>query len=1169
MGTDFSRVEGSGSLGVMIVAEASGEMEARDQLPLRPYAPAGSLLERTFRRMGYSRAQFSLTNCLRCRPARNWLSGAPWEWSALTHCRPNLDAVIRERRPRAILTLGDTALRELTGEAGEQRGVSHLCGYVLPGPDQIPVIPAFHPAFIRRGKAAYQGFFSRNLHRAIQVAAGKDREWIWGIDPERKETYGQLRYSLHPGLDEARSYAQRIKGNQALTISYDIETYESASLDEDARDGFTDTRIRLIQFSDGAGSGIAMPWEGAYRDIAGEIIREPHAKCGHNLWLFDNKVLEACGLREGLDLTPRGTIHDTLQMFHHWQPDLPAHLQFCAQFVQFPFPWKHLAATNLEFYGCVDVDATLRLYTFLRGALEKDGIWDSPYDANGDCVGGYVGQVEQVRPILAGMERRGLPVDDAERLKLDGEFDLAQQELDAELQKRVPEEVLGLEPRRGKKGNYDYGYIKTPKDTDGLVLRTFTVAAVDESTGEPCQRSVERYCRRVPFNANSGPQLLRYMDAKKHKRPKSKETDDEGNEKDTTSKKELTRLAHRTGDDFYLKVIEYRELTKMRGTYIEGFKPHADGRVHTTFTFDTGIGQLSCCAPWTGVMTEYGPCPISQIELGMMVWTHARRWRKVTALWKYDPEPMVDVHFSNGTVLTCLPDHKLLIWGHEYLQELDQRERGRSAEDVSKQGSTYGRLHFSEVGHLDTYSDLDPIPQNVLGGVCSIEKAALFKVEDGNQEPVFRQAWFRNAELDRDCRRWVRVSDLLSRRSSSIRASVGDGSGSGHPGEGVAEVDGSTPHRRGYEEQSHRQFGPSDQRWAQSVALPAADGSGLITIEKIIPVGRFPVHDITVEDDASYAACNVFSHNSRNPNIQNFPKHGRLAHATRRMIAAEPGMILTEWDYKSCHVLTLGFLAKDANYIRCARIDMHSLATGHKVGVWDLPTLLATESDAELKARCRWLKSNPEWKHIRDARMKHAILGIGNGLKARGLYEKHMEDFSGVKEAQQFLDVVEELFPRVFEWHKTVQQRAHEQQFQRTQYGHIRRFYEVFRWDYKKAAYSHGDQAEEAISYHLSNIAFGYIREHAKLLERAGLNEKYGLCNNVHDSLVFHFPAVMVDEHVREVYPLLIRPSAVLSHPVICPQGLWIDAECNVGKNLAEMEEVSVRTKEATACPVG
>jgi len=293
---------------------------------------------------------------------------------------------------------------------------------------------------------------------------------------------------------------------------------------------------------------------------------------------------------------------------------------------------------------------------------------------------------------------------------------------------------------------------------------------------------------------------------------------------------------------------------------------------------------------------------------------------------------------------------------------------------------------------------------------------------------------------------------------------------------------------------------------------------------------------------------------SRNPNIQNFPKHGRLAKATRKMIAAKPGHILTEWDYKSCHILTLGFLAEDAAYIRCARIDMHSLVTGHKLGLWDLPTLLATEDDSALRARCKWLKQNEEWKHIRDARMKHAILGIGNGLKARGLFEKHMEDFSSQKEAGEFLAVVESLFPKVFGWHGIVQKLAHEQQFQRTQYGHIRRFYEVFRWDSRKGAWGHGDQAEEAISYHLSNIAFGYIREHMRLLHDAGLDDKYGMCNNVHDSLMFHFPVEMLEEHVAEVYPLLIRPSKVLISP-IAPDGLYIDAECNYGPNWADMKE--------------
>jgi uracil-DNA glycosylase family 4 len=913
-GTDFSRVDGTGSLGLMIVAEASGEFEQREGVPLVKWAPAGSILQRAFTRMGLSREQFSLTNCLRCRPKNNFLVGSPWEFSALNHCRPNLDAAIAERRPRAILALGDTALRELTGEAGEARGVGHLCGYVLPGPGAnhwlghqghslIPVIPAYHPAFIRRGKAAYQGFFSRNLQRAINVASGKDREWIWDLGEGVRN--GAIRYNTHPTLDDAERFLAEVEGNRGLTLSYDIETFESASLDEDARDGFVDTHIRLIQFSVGHGTGFAFPWEGRFRAIAARLLSGSNVKCGHNLWLFDNKVLRAAGEREGMDLLVNGTIHDTLQMFHHWQPDLPAHLQFAAQFVQFPFPWKHLAATDLEFYGCVDVDATLRLYNFLVAMLQKDQIWCGRWSSDGYNDGGYIGQVQQVRPVLAAMEDRGLPVDDVERLKLDGEFDLAQQELDAELQSLCPVEVLGLEPRRGKKGNYDYGYKKTPKDTTGLVLRSFSVACINESTGEPCTRSEERYCRLIPFNPNSWQQLLSYMDARGHKRPKSKKSENEdGSPKDTTEKKELIRLAQRHSDTFYLKVIEYRELSKMRGTYIDGFKPHEDGKVHTTFTFDTGIGQLS----------------------------------------------------------------------------------------------------------------------------------------------------------------------------------------------------------------------------------------------------------------------------SRNPNIQNFPKHGRLAKPVRRMIAAKPGMILTEWDYKSCHVLTLGFLAEDPDYVRIARLDMHSFVTGHALGLWNCREII-TESDDQLRARFKWLKSNPEYKHVRDARMKHAILGVGNGLKAKGLFEKHMEDFGSVKLAQSFLDVIESVYPKPFKWQGKMQKLAHEQQFLRTEFGHIRRFYEVWRWDHKKGVWGHGDQAEQAISFWLSNIAFGHIRENMKMIDRTGMAEKYGLCNNVHDSLLFHFPESLLDEHIAEVYPVLSAPSKVLKHPVIAPDGLYIDVDCSVGKNWSEMKEVELdRSKAGYAhrpAPVG
>lgn len=923
-GTDFSAIEGTGASGIMLVGEASGEHEQRDQLPFRPFAPAGGVLHRTIRRMGLSREQFSITNVIRCRPKNNWLEGNPHEHSAINHCRPNLDAAIHERRPKVIVALGGIALRELTAKCGESQGISHLAGYVLPAfrpvPDArhnipmmdesenlIPVIGNFHPSYLRRGKASHQGIFARILQRAMNIAAGRDTQWLWGITPE--VVSDRLGYITHPSLDDARGFLERVRASSTEVLSYDIETSESSSLDEDAREGFADTNIRLTQFSIGDRTSIAIPWDGGFRTVIRDILHTPNVKCGHNVWLFDNKVLRAAGEREGLDLRPRGTIHDTLQMFHHWQPDLPAHLQFCAQYVSFPFPWKHLAGTDLAFYGCCDVDATLRLYTFLESQLKKEQLW-------GDSTLGYLGQIYEVRPVLAAMEDRGLPVDDEARLKLDAEFDAAQRELGTELAAAAPPECQRVHPKQGYKGVppevkqwFKYNTHLEEKHLLQMVFkdsgddpefyhyeqRSFPVAIVDPVTGEPAATDATRWCRVYDFNPNSWQQLIAYMRARKHPVPKSKEEDDDGNQKDTTNKKELQRLARKTGDTFYLKVIEYRELTKARGTYVQGFAPGPDGCVHTTFTFDTGIGQLS----------------------------------------------------------------------------------------------------------------------------------------------------------------------------------------------------------------------------------------------------------------------------SRNPNIQNFPKHGKsesqskLFAAMRRMIAAKPGHILTEWDFKSCHVLTLGFLAEDLNYIRLARLDMHSFVTGHVLKLWDGPTILA-ESDDELRARFKWLKCNPKWKAIRDDQAKHAILGIGNGLKAKGLYDRYIEEFGDQKTAKKFMDVAEELFPKVFEWQKRVQKLAHEQQFLKSEFGHIRRFYEVFRWDNRKGDWGHGDQAEEAISFWLSNIAFGHIRESIKELHRLGLDEKYGMNDNIHDALEFHFPESMLEEHVYDIHPVLIAPSKVLRHPTIAPGGLHIDVEASKGLNWADMEQIDL-----------
>jgi uracil-DNA glycosylase family 4 len=582
-GTDFSQPEGQGSLGVMVVAEASGESEARDGLPLRPYASSGSLFERALRRLTYSREQFVVTNVLRCRPRNNLLDGMPYESAACSQCRPNLAEVVAKHRPRVILTLGNVPLREMTGHAGKSRGVSHLRGYAHAPASadlgDVVVFSTYHPSFIRRGAAHLTGVFMRDIQRAVMIAQRRDLAYI--TNAFEKYTAGELpelRYVTHPSYDDARSFLNQLRDNPAMPVAYDLETAETLDLDEDAREQFADTEIRTIQFSHTPGTGICFPWANGYRDIASEILRLPNPKVGHNSWLFDLKVLKAVQEREGRYLVPASLGHDTLQMFHHWQPDLPAHLQYAASFVQFPFPWKHLSGTNLEFYGIADVDATLRIFNEAQRTMKARGIWE-----------GYVSSVYEVRPVLARIEDRGLPIDDAERLKLDVEFEKAQQELQHELDRRFPDDARSVHPKEG--------YKKVPKDTTGLVLRDFGIADTDAG-GNPIVTRVARYCRLEPFSPNSAPQLLRYMKARKHPTPKDKKkAEANGDVGETTAKKELVRLASKTGDDFYLKVIECREYGKMRGTYIDGFAPLADGRVHATITFDTATWQLAAKNP--------------------------------------------------------------------------------------------------------------------------------------------------------------------------------------------------------------------------------------------------------------------------------------------------------------------------------------------------------------------------------------------------------------------------------------------------------------------------------------------------------------------------------------------------------------------------------------------
>ena len=240
--------------------------------------------------------------------------------------------------------------------------------------------------------------------------------------------------------------------------------------------------------------------------------------------------------------------------------------------------------------------------------------------------------------------------------------------------------------------------------------------------------------------------------------------------KPSTDKKALEALAAKhAGTEvttFIMQVLAYRKLEKVYGTYVKGMKKLLckHGRMHTQYNQAVArTARLSCVAEWTPVQTPRGKIPISDIAPMDYVWTHQGRWRRVLRSFTKGMGRMYDIHFSNGEVLTCTIDHKLL----------------------------------------------------------SKEKE------------------------------WLRVGDLIGSRYKVRALFTGEG-------------------------------------------LPA------VTITEVHYRGSLEVHDLTVDEDASYLACGVLSHNSSDPNLQNIPRPDPRSdpYMIRSCFISKPGYKLVDKDYQ-------------------------------------------------------------------------------------------------------------------------------------------------------------------------------------------------------------------------------------------------------------------------------
>jgi uracil-DNA glycosylase family 4 len=589
---------------LLLLGEASGEGEVRESLPFRPYSQGGSLLADTMREVAISRGDVALVDLVRCRPPRDWLEGAPWARNAISNCTINyLTETIHELKPKAILALGPIAFRAVTetirGRAGT---LDYARGYVVNGAgaaEGTPVIGTYHPQFIRRGSPHLTSLFQRDLRRAFLLATGRFRE---GEHFSTSPHLLNLGYVTGPTIKEAWEYANSVDPD--LPLAFDNETPYSTRNDEDERTSFTDRDIKLFQCTQKRGEGIAFPYRDEFVEVVSAILSRAKNKVGFNNWNFDDPVLAANGIEVG------GT-DDAMIMFHFYQPDLPANLAAAAQYCGFPFPWKHISDSDLEWYGIADVDATLCVYNYMKAVLERAGMWEA-----------YRKYFAEIRKIMRDMSARGIPIDETRRLALKETIRAEDVRVTAEIKEMVPPEILTTKQKGGLK--------RVPKDTSGLVQievkiekeekcvclkKTRNDCPVCLGTGTvPVGSVLKRWAAPKEFNPNSSEQVKRFMRFMKHPVPKSqkKVNAETGEAAETTDVKELERLWTKTKHPIYPLLIQKRQLTKVEGTYVDGWEPGKDGRVHTTYTFQTATWQTSSRAPNVQNGLKHGKTPFQK-----------------------------------------------------------------------------------------------------------------------------------------------------------------------------------------------------------------------------------------------------------------------------------------------------------------------------------------------------------------------------------------------------------------------------------------------------------------------------------------------------------------------------------------------------------------------------
>jgi uracil-DNA glycosylase len=448
LGEGFSVHDGAGTAGVLVVAEALGEDEARRGIPL--VGRAGQTWNRMVQRTSdpvlgkLRRDHFFHFNIIACRPPSNVLSGASYEHAAIAHCRRHLNAVVRATKPKVILGLGGIALRTLTGH----EGIEQLRGYLFETSYGIPFIGTYHPSYIMRGKWNLARIVQLDILKALEVA--REGPGVFLRDKA---------YELSPAYADVKRFVAAWRAAGRPPLAFDIETPHVGEAGEAEDMVFEDDasyQILMCSLAWEPFKAISVPWVAGLKELVIEALSEAPTTLVWNA-KFDVPRLVAAGVEFS------GEIIDAMLAWHWLEPALPMGLKYVSTFFCPDMPaWKLQMHKNFQWYNAADSDVLLRVFLGTRARLEQQGRWRT-----------FMRHFVEFGKLLNRMTVRGVAIDHERREEARNRFGERFAGVIARAGSRAPGDIRPLHPKRG--------YAKTPKDTTGLVQITVELTPAEEA----------------------------------------------------------------------------------------------------------------------------------------------------------------------------------------------------------------------------------------------------------------------------------------------------------------------------------------------------------------------------------------------------------------------------------------------------------------------------------------------------------------------------------------------------------------------------------------------------------------------------------------------------------------------------------------------------------------